>query len=130
MKSLLSSILLLLTLHVPDVEAAPFVISDGLSLQQAFKLVDRIEANETLTKDELISAFSAMGYLRGFLGMAVGWSRNDPSAPFKLPEKGIGVGQLQQIIVKFLADHPERLHESADRLLYDSLVQAFPNSAK
>jgi hypothetical protein len=43
-----------------------------------------------------------------------------------LSEEGIEVGQAVRITVKWLREHPEKLHLEGDILVYMSLTDAFP----
>jgi len=43
-----------------------------------------------------------------------------------LPEQGIKNGQAVRIVVKYLREHPERLHEPAVHLLSWAISDAFP----
>jgi Rap1a immunity proteins len=80
---------------------------------------------------EIASGVTCLGYLSGFLdGYTVtefiDQSRNNfSSSPMCLPD-GITAEQGVRIVVKWLTDHPERLHESQRILVMTALVQAFP----
>lgn len=126
MKFVLSLVLILIFVYPTAANDKAFPVTDGNSLEEALRLGDRIQAKQTLTKEETAAYFSVLGYLQGQLGMGMAWSRLGLDAPFKLP-RGITVGQLQQIVVKFLSDHPEKLHEAADPLVLAALTQAFPS---
>jgi len=40
--------------------------------------------------------------------------------------EGVYLGQVREVVKKFLADHPERLHEPMPRLTLKALTDAFP----
>ncbi len=43
-----------------------------------------------------------------------------------LPKDGIEVGQAVRVTVKWLKNHPEKLHLQGDILIWQSLMDAFP----
>jgi len=45
---------------------------------------------------------------------------------FCIPESGIHNGQAARIAVKYMNEHPERLHEHAMRLVFAAFLEAFP----
>jgi len=70
------------------------------------------------------------GYLRGFLDSSIRWSEVNQDSLFKLPEHGIPLPQLVQLIEKFLTeitDKPQLLRLPADGLILEVLVKNFPN---
>lgn len=60
-----------------------------------------------------------LGYIAGVVG----------AVDFPLP-KSVTLGQVQLIVVKYLREHPERLHLSASDLVQESLKKAFSPGAK
>jgi hypothetical protein len=54
--------------------------------------------------------------------------RQPPSANLKLlcPPDGVSNGQLVKVFVKYLDQHPEKLHLPAVQLVYDATNDAFP----
>jgi len=76
-------------------------------------------------------------YLKGFIaGLTV--TQLAYNAPFNgaaplasmsfvcLPKEGISSEQARRIVVKYLHDHPEELHENQQLLILTALVTAFP----
>jgi len=45
---------------------------------------------------------------------------------FCIPESGIDNSQAARIVIKYLNEHPERLHEHTMRLVFTAFVEAFP----
>jgi len=43
-----------------------------------------------------------------------------------LPQNGIEIGQAVRITVKWLRDHPEKLHQDGVNLVWRALSDAFP----
>lgn len=54
------------------------------------------------------------------------WSLIASGAPYYCPPDGINLGQSQQIVVKWLNEHPEQLHLPASDLVRRALESAFP----
>ena len=46
------------------------------------------------------------------------------------PPDGVTYGQMVRVVLKFLNDHPERLHEGRFRLVVDALRAAWPCKRK
>src|SRR6185295_8452520 len=71
------------------------------------------------------------GFVSGVLSGAEVWKvadtlrKQDHPMAFCRPEKSDN-GQLVRVFVKYLEDHPEKLHEPAGVLLLASLTNAFP----
>jgi Rap1a immunity proteins len=101
---------------------------DGNSLLRdctsAIRLADGVAG---ISEDDVRRAMFCSGYLSGFLDAhALTTSFNGGKKLFCLPESGISGEQAARVIVKFLQDHPERLHESARILAMIALQMAFP----
>jgi hypothetical protein len=43
-----------------------------------------------------------------------------------LPDGGLEMGQALRVVVKWLKDHPEKLHQRADALILNAFVDGFP----
>ncbi|MEK6212229.1 MAG: Rap1a/Tai family immunity protein [Pseudomonadota bacterium] len=46
--------------------------------------------------------------------------------PFCVPSQGLSQAQSARVVFKYLSDHPEELHNDAEKLVATALVQAFP----
>jgi hypothetical protein len=64
-------------------------------------------------------------YARGYLDAAV--DMGHAGGNFVLPDP-IAAGQVQDIVLKWAKDHPEKLHFSAWRCVWWALMEAFPKS--
>lgn len=74
-----------------------------------------------------ISRYRAMGYIQGLLDSYTVFSTRDPSLDiFCMPEQGVSTAQARILIVKWLKENPERLHEQARLLVFHALAEAFP----
>lgn len=74
-----------------------------------------------------INRYRAMGYIQGLLDSYTVFSTRDPSLDvFCMPEQGVSSAQARILIVKWLKENPERLHEQARLLVFHALAEAFP----
>ena len=85
-------------------------------------------------RDAVESLDAANGYLSGFRDCA-------SIAAFTLKQLNVNhlfdihivdggsvsVAQLARVVDKYMTDHPEQLHESPGILVFNALLQAFPN---
>jgi len=94
--------------------------------------VHLLDRDSQLADTEMWSAFHCSGYVAGFvdgyvLAEDMEYHRVGSSHPlFCVREGGLVASQEVRIFVKWLRDHPERLHESGRVLLTIALEQAFP----
>ena len=80
-----------------------------------------------------VNRYRAMGYVQGLLDSYTVFSTRDPSLNiYCMPEQGVTSAQARILIVKWLQEHPKRLHEQARLLVFHALAEAFPckNSSK
>jgi hypothetical protein len=74
-----------------------------------------------------VNRYRAMGYIQGLLDSYAVFSTRDPSLDvYCMPEQGVSSAQARILIVKWLREHPERLHEQARLLVFHALAEAFP----
>jgi hypothetical protein len=67
------------------------------------------------------------GYIDGFLdGHALTAAINGGRKLYCLPLRGISAEQATRIFVKYLQDHPEKLHDSGRILVLIAFETAFP----
>ena len=91
-----------------------------------------LDGDSRLTPEETWSAFHCSGYLSGFLDgyvLGAGFDKlalGSSHPLFCLPDGGIAGDQDDRIVVKWLREHPERLHEPARILVMIALREAFP----
>ena len=74
----------------------------------------------------IIGAGICMGMVRGIIGTNHEYAVKTKTAFFCLPIEGIKYTQAVRVVVKYLKEHPEKLHESAASLAIASLTEAFP----
>jgi hypothetical protein len=98
--------------------------ADGNSLLRAFRSADKTANGKKVSDDEAIDSLCVTGYLGGFLNSSKIWARSPTGSAFKVP-LGVTVGQFQQIVAKYLSEHPEKLHENAAVLVFQALREAF-----
>ena len=74
-----------------------------------------------------VNRYRAMGYIQGLLDSYAVFSARDSSLKiYCMPEQGVSSAQARILIVKWLKEHPERLHEQARLLVFHALAEAFP----
>lgn len=72
-----------------------------------------------------INQARCLAYLEGFIGahdmmVALG------SRPVVCPPQGVNLGQAMRVVVKYMRDHPERMHMAFVTLVGPALFNAFP----
>ncbi|HEX3153068.1 MAG TPA: Rap1a/Tai family immunity protein [Candidatus Angelobacter sp.] len=78
----------------------------------------------------LINEGQCFGYIYASIDSNQAWmestgTNKNPSQNLCFPEGGAENGQLARIVIKYLKDHPEKLHYKADGLVYNALLTAF-----
>jgi Rap1a immunity proteins len=82
---------------------------------------------QDMEQHEAMDLFYCMGFIEGVLSsQEIAIELDNPSTVCKLPEEGITTGQIVRIVVKYLEEHPEKLHLNSSLLVLDALRQAFP----
>jgi hypothetical protein len=70
--------------------------------------------------DAVFNTAWCAGYMRGWVDGSVG------IAPLCVPYEASSAEQITRIVVKYLREHPERLHEHPNFLMLSALHEAFP----
>ena len=86
------------------------------------------EGGHLSDKTRLVDASRCLGFLQGIVRMN-NFYREKGDSLFCLP-KGSTYGQYARIVVKYLQDHPEELHQDEFDLAVGALVIAFPCTNK
>jgi hypothetical protein len=74
-----------------------------------------------------VRAGECIGYISGLTSMHDIYSQLSANGRlFCIPSDGVERGQVVRIVVKFLEDHPEKLHESKAFLAINAMKSAFP----
>lgn len=77
--------------------------------------------------EALMDKARSTAYIQGMLDLYVVLSHRDPGLKiYCVPNKSISIGQIKDIIVKWLNAHPKRLKEEARILVLYALRDAFP----
>jgi hypothetical protein len=106
--------------------------SEGMTGNQLLHLC-RMTGQETGTVDEVRDYDRCWSYILGsvdafvMIQHSVNAKTGEANIPryFCMPD-GVDNSQMTRIIKRFLETHPEKLHTGANRLIWDSLVEAFP----
>jgi Rap1a immunity proteins len=80
-------------------------------------------------RGEALKAGVCMGFIDGWLQLAT-MIKSQLSEELFCPPKGVTNRQVIDIAVKYMNDHPEKLHQPAAQILYDAVSDAFPCPAK
>jgi uncharacterized protein involved in tolerance to divalent cations len=124
MKNALIFCLLLVT--VARASDSPSIVTDGQSLGNGLQLYQKSKTASSMALEDVVTGVMAAAYTQAFVSSCYVWEEKFPKqAPFNLPlhvttEDSIKIAQ------KYLAEHPDRLHERAEFLLFDAVVAAFP----
>jgi hypothetical protein len=102
-------------------------ISDGNSLAEGLKAFNTLLDGGSLTRNQEYQAFCASSFVQGVFSGCAMWNILSPNTPFEFPKQGLQTRQVIKIVSKHLNDHPERLHENAEFLIFSALRDSFPN---
>lgn len=82
-------------------------------------------ADESATYDDAFDVGLCYGFIFGARDVISIWRESGSELNTCIPSKATN-GQLIRVFVKFLEDHPERLHERATDLFVVAAEEAFP----
>ena len=110
------------------------VIATGNDLlHSCTPMVRLFDGSLQFTHEELTSGFLCLGYIGGFidgynLGIETEKSQTGSSHPFFClpPKDALPASQALRIVVKWLNEHPERLHQPKQVLITLAFKEAFP----
>ena len=114
---------------------APLTHAQTKTGEQMEENCKKLAASDTSPGGAAFDAGHCAGFIEGVINtqqfLEVADQNHAKGFPqrFCLPEN-VTNDQTLKVFLKFLNDHPERLHESAVVLLIESLAQAFPCSAR
>ena len=119
-------VICLLVLLSSTTRGATGVVTDGKSLLYGLDLCQRGVAGDSLDCEETVIATSAASFTQSFAAACHVWETKFPNqCPFNLPSTLMAT-EFIKIAHNFLREHPDRIHESAESLLFDAIVAAFP----
>jgi hypothetical protein len=104
-----------------------YIITDGKSLKEGLDIYVEFRAGtRRVTWEEAVRATEAATYTQAFAKGCYMWQQKAPEkAPFTLPHELIAE-QFAKVVHKYLSDHPDKLGEGAEFLVFDAVVSAFP----
>ena len=125
MRTLLSIILVLvLSAYNPRAHAQG---QDGSFYLQACGAAVKQSDGAQLSQEEGAGALYCASYVSGFLdGMSLAAGSTKPQKVVCLPERGITNDQAARLVVKYLRENPQTLHQSGRMSLYIALAKSFP----
>lgn len=120
-----------LSLHIFAILVATYssgVLADGNKLLSQCNTAIQILDGDTLPKNAYIAA-SCLGLVQGITNLNLLYQVDKTNNTFFcLPAGGINNGQAARIVVKYLKEHPEKLHENESVLAIAAFVEAYPCS--
>ncbi len=130
MRRLISIIVITAFLLIPSISFCQDNLSGDSLLRDCNNALGGFNS---LARNDAIFAGNCIGVLYGYysLGlMYLAYLQNYPEIPkICFPtDEALSTGQLAKILVKYLENHPERLHENPSRLMWDAFTEAFPCS--
>lgn len=104
--------------------------TDGNQLLKNCKEYVRTVDSGTASKTEFVESGYCLGYVTGVIDDHFMWqisesSPLDPAKHFCLPD-GVTPDQAVRVLLKWLDDHPARLHERAIDLILNAFRDSFP----
>ena len=100
---------------------------DGSFFLQACSAAVKQSDGGQLSEQEGLGALYCGSYVGGFLdAMSITTTLAKGKQFVCTPERGITNDQAARILVKYLRDNPEKLHQSGRMSLYVALANAFP----
>lgn len=123
MKTYANTIFLLIALFTTNTSLA-----DGNSLltqcSVAIRFIDTGEAGNDL--NDLLGMGNCLGMMQGVTGLNIIYEvMLEKEALFCMPKTGIQNGQAARIVVKYLKNHPEKLHQKEIFLIVAAFQEAF-----
>jgi len=74
------------------------------------------------SREEQVTFWQAFGYIVGVLDLL----SSSPDLQRCLPDQGVTKGQVKDVVMKYLRDHPQYRHETAARLVAGAIAEAWP----
>lgn len=101
--------------------------SDGSAFLQACGAAVKQSDGAQVSQEEAMGALYCASYVSGFLdATSLATSTTKGQRNICTPERGITNDQAIRILVKYLRENPQTLHQSGRMSLYISLAKAFP----
>jgi hypothetical protein len=104
-------------------------ITTGNKLREKCKLFFAGQAPPTMTDMERIDTGYCAGYLDGATEVEQEWSwvegKSSKATHYCLPKEATK-GQMFLVVKKWMDEHPEELHKSADIIIHKAFLKAFP----
>jgi len=111
--------------------AQPVYAADGNTFLADCKAYVKMEETQLTAAEEQLGAIFCGAYLTGFIeshmidtDKRIKVKHGDPI--YCLPQKGFTVGQLARMVIKYLEDNPDKLHQDAKMAVLGSLIVSFP----
>jgi hypothetical protein len=116
----------LLLVTVAAEASDPHIVTNGQSLATGLDLYEKSKTATSIALEDVVTGVMAAAYTQAFVSSCYVWMEKFPKdAPFSLPLH-LTTEDSIKIARKYLAEHPDRLHERAEFLLFDAVVAVFP----
>lgn len=100
---------------------------DGSYYLRVCSAAVKMSDGKELTQEENLGALYCVSYISGFLdSMSLTAKFTKGKRTVCTPERGVSNDQAVRLLVKYLRENPEILHESGRMSLYLALQKAFP----
>ena len=100
---------------------------DGSFFLRACNAAEKQSDGTQLSQEESLLALYCASYVSGFLdAMSLTITTTKGNKIVCMPDRGITNDQAARILVKYLRENPETLHQSGRTSLYVALAKAFP----
>jgi hypothetical protein len=106
----------------------------GLELQQRCKAAGEYAKSHTPADTDIFQVMGCIGYFEGVMDTYEFWGESNDSmhtklhAPACIPN-GVTVAEAIRVVLKFLDDHPNMLHEPERLVVGQALAAAYPCKA-
>lgn len=101
--------------------------SDGSAFLQACSAAVKQSDGAQVSQEEAMDALYCASYVSGFLdATSLATATTKGQRNICTPERGVTNDQAIRILVKYLRENPQTLHQSGRMSLYISLAKAFP----
>lgn len=99
-------------------------LADGNILLKSCQSAIDLETEENKSKQA--SALYCMGLIRGATYMHYMFTETKSTGLYCLPDKKLKINQMLRVVVKYLNQHPEKLHKNETLLIAFSFIDSFP----
>lgn len=124
LSSRITFIAVILTVFISAPELA---LADGnLLLKQCKAALDASDKIRKLSDEEFMQASFCIGLMQGITNLNMVYQASSSKPIFCLPSSNISNEQATRIVVKWLLEHPQKLHKGDTVCAISAFIDAFP----